>query len=142
MGYDDRMNNEFAATIRADMKEARDADLAKAGPLLSIKQEAQLENFLTSQCWLTPADARDVVDTIKSLSGEDDTSPKQIIKDALEGHVKPAFLKNDANFSEPLTLLTGAIEAREERIKVNKAADAAAPTASKSAPAVKPPGQG
>lgn len=137
----DRIDAQYMREQQKEMREERQADIAKAGPLLTVKQEAQLENFLTSQCWLTPADARDVVDTIKSLSGEDDTSPKQILKDALEGHVKPAFLKNDANFVEPLTMLTGAIEAREERIKVNKAAEAA-PAAAKSTPTIKPPGQG
>ena len=116
MGYDDRVNREFADTIREDMKIERDADLKAAGPLLNDKQSKQLEDFLVQKCWLNPQAAHDVIETINALAGEKGANAKQVLKDALEGHVKPAFLKNDNNFTEAVTLLNTAISDRETRI--------------------------
>lgn len=135
----DRIDREYMREQQKEMREERQADLAKAGPLLNPKQEQQLENFLTHQCWLTPAAAKGVMETIKGLAGEDGASPKQVLKDALEGHVKPAFLKNDGNFTEATSLLTTAIADREQRIVEMKAPAVAQPSGASS---FTPPRQG
>lgn len=141
MGYDDRMNNEFAATIRGDMKEAHDQVIAKVGLPMSAQQESKLAETLVKDFWQKPEDAKDMAHATNVLMSEDGAKPLQVFKEALEGRVPRAFLKNDANFTEVNTLLTGAVTDFKQRVAdIGNETTASAPTAS--AHVAKPPTQG
>ena len=125
----DRIDDEYGREVQQELRQEREADLKAAGALLNPAQQKDLQTFLTQSCWLKPGEAQDVMDTINSLAGDVGAKTsgwqpkladqvKDVVKNALEGHVPDKFLKNDSNFTSITGMLTQAVEAREEKIKV------------------------
>lgn len=113
----DRIDDEYGRELAKEIKSERQADVTAAGALLSGEQVKELKGFLQNQCWLKPAQAQEVGETIDQLAGEKGAKPLQVIKDALEGHVPVKFLNNDDNFKPIAGMIGNAIEAREARIE-------------------------
>lgn len=120
MGYDDKMNNELVATIREDMRKEREKDVAGAGALFNERTRAQIEYKISDATRLPAADVKDIVDTIDKLAGEDGANAKQVIKYALEGHIKKEAFVNHLSGELEGTVKTS-IADREQRILDNKA---------------------
>ena len=126
----DRIDEDYGRELQKEAREARQADLKAAGDLLNPAQQKELRNFLVNDCWMKPAEAQDVMDTINSLAGDVGVKTnsglkqptiaeqvKGVVHDALQGHVKDKFLNNEDNFKMINGLLTQAIEAREAKIE-------------------------
>ncbi len=126
----DRIDEGWMREQAKEMREERQADLKAAGPLLNEGQKAELQSFLKTACWMKPADANDVVDTISQLAGEKGSNAKQVVRDALEGHVSKVFLKNEGNFKPVTGMLEAAIAAREARIVTSHKPATASPATS------------
>lgn len=125
----DRIDEDYGRELQKEARAERQADLKAAGDLLSPAQQKDLKNFLVNDCWMKPAEAQDVMDTINSLAGDVGVKTnsgfrqptiaeqvKGVVHDALQGHVKDKFLNNDDNFKPITGMLTQAVEAREAKI--------------------------
>ncbi|MBU6476092.1 MAG: hypothetical protein KGL10_00385 [Alphaproteobacteria bacterium] len=112
----DRIDEGWMREQAAETRQERAKALKAAGPLLDEEKMAEMRSFLKNKCWMEPAAANDVIDTINSLAGEKGADARAVIRDALEGHVTAAFLKNENNFAPVTGLIGSAIAAREARI--------------------------
>jgi hypothetical protein len=123
-----------------EWRSAREA----AGPLLSATQKTKI---MATFSWMGSKEAEDVLDTVSYLAGERGPNDKpnhalDILKQALSDHVSGAFLKNNANFTAAASVLTAALEEREERIAAGNAGKGpGASTAAKTGAGVKTPGK-
>lgn len=134
----DRIDREFMLEEYKRQNEERAQEIKSVGGLLDGKATKQLTEFLTQRCWLSPLKAADVVETIAGLAGQAGANPLQVIRDSLEGHMKPAFLGMTFNLREAETIIKGAIADVNKRIEeshkpaaVGVAASAAKPSAPK-----------
>jgi hypothetical protein len=132
----DRIDESWMREQQKEMKEERSKQVREAGPLFDESTRAQFEYKITEATRLPKAEVKDIVDTIDKLAGEYKANPREVIKEAVSGHIKKeAFVNNLAKELEGG--VKAAMEAREERIE----AKAAAPAAPANKMAVKPPTQ-
>ena len=143
----DRIDDEYGRELQKEVRVERQADLQAAGDLLNADQQREIKAFLVDKCWLKPAAAADVLDTINSLAGDVGGKansgfgqPKladqiqSVVHDALEGHVSAKFLNNADNFKPITAMLTQAVEARETRIEALHAPAGKGPAVAAQAP--------
>jgi len=130
--YADR---DFMQQAAAESKEALQKSFEQAGPLLSVRQEMQIEDILTKECLMKPAAVADTLDTIKHCAGLPDVHTAHIIQEALSGHVSnPKFLA--IKTKEISALVDTAVSERAQRMAASKLG--AAPVKSAVAPVVSP----
>jgi hypothetical protein len=132
----DRIDEGWMREQQKEMKEERAKQVEKAGPLFDDRTRAQFEYKIADATRLPQAEVRDIVDTIDKLSGEYKANPRDVIKEALSGHIKKEVFVNNLAKELEGTVKT-AITAREERIEAGEAKPAVAANNLK----VKPPVQ-
>lgn len=129
----DRIDRDFMLEEYKRQNEERAQEINAVGGLLNGGATKQLTEFLTQRCWLSPMAAANVIETISGLAGQQGANPLQVLRDSLEGHVKPAFLGNTSNLREAEGIIKGAIADVNQRIEAHHKGPAATTTAAKPA---------
>src|SRR5471032_1039119 len=136
----DRLDRLFGIEEAKRQAEERQVEAKAAGGLLNVQQQSALKTFLIDNCWMTPAGADKALTRIddlaskKYLPSDPDGKPDAIIKEALSGLVKDAFLNNGNNFTGITKMIGGAMLDLNRRIDALPTATAGASPPAKAAP--------
>jgi hypothetical protein len=121
----DRIDESWMREQQKEMKEERSRQVQEAGPLFDDRTRAQFEYKIADATRLPKDEVKDIVDTIDRLAGEYKANPREVIKEAVSGHIKKeAFVNNLAKELEGG--VKAAMEAREERIEAGDSKPAVA----------------